>query len=218
MRTLVVRVTELELGRPVDGRPRLNRRARADPAPATPSRRSRSRPSRRRGTACSRTAPATPDADPGRRSRTSSAAASSRGSAGSRFLVGVIFFLVIAVDRGWIGVEARVALAFLGSTVLLAVGLFLYERRGPDRCRRGGGRRSARRPLRVAHVRERPFRTSIADEVGLLVAGAHRRRRGAAIAIRWESQVVAALGILGALASPDPRRQRHLDRSPSPSW
>ena len=49
---------------------------------------------------------------------------------GLAILVGVILFLVIAVDRGWIGVEARVALAFAGSTMLLAVGLFLYERRG----------------------------------------------------------------------------------------
>src|SRR5262249_1348996 len=30
---------------------------------------------------------------------------------GLAILVGVVFFLVIAVDRGWIGVEARVALA-----------------------------------------------------------------------------------------------------------
>ncbi len=49
---------------------------------------------------------------------------------GLAILIGVVLFLVIAVDRGWIGVEARVALAFAGSTVLLAVGLFLYERRG----------------------------------------------------------------------------------------
>ncbi len=49
---------------------------------------------------------------------------------GLAILIGVVLFLVIAVDRGWIGVEARVALAFMGSTLLLGVGLFLYERRG----------------------------------------------------------------------------------------
>src|SRR5215210_856975 len=49
---------------------------------------------------------------------------------GLAVLIGVVLFLVMAVGRGWIDEPARVVLAFLGSTALLAVGLYLYERQG----------------------------------------------------------------------------------------
>jgi uncharacterized membrane protein len=119
---------------------------------------------------------------------------------GLAIFVGVIFFLVIAVDRGWIGVEARVALAFLGSTVLLAVGLFLYERR--DQTDAAVAAVAAALGALFASL---TYATSVQDvigrEVGLLVAGLIGVV-GAMIAIRWQSQFVAALGILGALAAP----------------
>ena len=67
---------------------------------------------------------------------------------GLAILVGVVFFLAIAVDRGWLGVEARVALAFLGSTALLGVGLFLYERRGQTMPRSPPSRPRSRRSTR----------------------------------------------------------------------
>lgn len=119
---------------------------------------------------------------------------------GLAIFVGVIFFLVIAVDRGWIGVEARVALAFLGSTVLLAVGLFLYERR--DQTDAAVAAVAAALGALFASL---TYATSVQDvigrEVGLIVAGLIGVV-GATIAIRWQSQFVAALGILGALAAP----------------
>jgi uncharacterized membrane protein len=119
---------------------------------------------------------------------------------GLAIFVGVIFFLVIAVDRGWIGVEARVALAFLGSTALLAVGLFLYERR--DQTDAAVAAVAAALGALFASL---TYGTSVQDvigrEAGLLVAGLIGVV-GASIAIRWQSQFVAALGILGALAAP----------------
>ncbi len=119
---------------------------------------------------------------------------------GLAILVGVVLFLVIAVDRGWIGVEARVALAFLGSTALLAVGLFLYERRGQT-----DAAVAAVATALAALYASLTYATSVQDviatELGLLVAGLVGAA-GATIAVRWRSQLVAALGMLGALAAP----------------
>lgn len=119
---------------------------------------------------------------------------------GLAIFVGAILFLVIAVDRGWIGVEARIALAFAGSTVLLAVGLFLYERRGQT-----DAAAAAVAAALGALYASLTYATAVKDVVGqapgLLVA-ALVGAVGAAIAIRWHSQFVAALAVLGALAAP----------------
>ena len=119
---------------------------------------------------------------------------------GLAIVVGVILFLVIAVDRGWIGVEARVALAFAGSTVLLAVGLFLYERRGQTEAAVAAVA-SALAALYASLTYATAVKGVVAEEAGLLVA-ALIGAVGATIAVRWRSQFVAALALLGALASP----------------
>jgi uncharacterized membrane protein len=119
---------------------------------------------------------------------------------GLAILIGVVFFLVIAVDRGWIGVEARVALAFVGSTLLLAAGVFLYERRGQTDAAVVAvavGLASLFASLTYATA----AKDVVASEAGLVVA-AVIGAAGAAIAIRWSSQIVAAFALLGALAAP----------------
>jgi uncharacterized membrane protein len=195
LRTLVVRVTELELGhaarpgtapqRPAAAKPRPEA---APPVPPPPP----SEPP-------APTAPSVPERP----------AQSFEDLLGGRILawlgglaivVGVILFLVIAVDRGWIGVEARIALAFLGSTVLLAVGLFLYERRGQTDAAIAAVA-SALAGLYASLTYATAVKDVVSEEAGLLVA-ALVGASGAAIAVRWRSQFVAALAILGALASP----------------
>src|SRR6266508_4824737 len=49
---------------------------------------------------------------------------------GTALLLGVAFFVALAVDRGWIGEGARVLLAGVGSSLLLGLGVWLHERRG----------------------------------------------------------------------------------------
>ena len=49
---------------------------------------------------------------------------------GLALLVGLVYFLVIATSRGWIGEEARVLMAAAVSLVLLGGGAWLHERRG----------------------------------------------------------------------------------------
>ena len=119
---------------------------------------------------------------------------------GLAIVVGVVFFLVIAVDRGWIGVEARVALAFAGSTILLAAGLFLYERRGQTEAAVAAVA-SALAALYASLTYATAVQEVIGQAAGLLVAGVVGGA-GAAIAVRWKSQFVAALALLGALAAP----------------
>ncbi len=119
---------------------------------------------------------------------------------GLAILIGVVLFLVIAVDRGWIGVEARVALAFAGSTLLLAVGLYLYERRGQTDAAVAAVA-TALASLYASLTYATAVQDVIGTEPGLLVAGIIGAA-GATIAVRWQSQLVAALGILGALAAP----------------
>ena len=119
---------------------------------------------------------------------------------GLAILIGVVLFLVIAVDRGWIGVEARVALAFLGSTLLLAAGVFLYERRGQTDAAVAAVA-TALAALFASLAYATAAKDVVGEEAGLLVAGVIGAA-GAAIAVRWRSQVVAALGLLGALAAP----------------
>jgi len=119
---------------------------------------------------------------------------------GLAIVVGVVFFLAIAVDRGWIGVEARVALAFLGSTVLLAVGVFLHEWQG-----RTEAAVAAVASALAALYATLTYATAVegvaGEEAGLLVA-AIVGLAGSAVAVRWGSQLVAALAVLGALAAP----------------
>ena len=119
---------------------------------------------------------------------------------GLAILIGVILFLAIAVDRGWIGVEARVALAFAGSTALLAAGLFLYERRGQTDAAVAAVA-TALASLYASLTYATAVQDVIGPEAGLIVA-AVIGASGAAIAVRWSSQVVGVLGLLGALAAP----------------
>jgi uncharacterized membrane protein len=196
VRTLVIRVTELELRTPEAASPR-------EPAPPTPPIPIPSAEAPAAETAAvSARAPTAPRSviRPGETLEDLLGGRVLAWVGGLAIFVGVIFFLAIAVDRGWIGVEARVALAFLGSTALLAVGLFLYERRDQT-----DAAVAAVATALGALYASLTYATSVQDvvgrESGLVVAGLIGVV-GATIAIRWRSQFVAALGILGALAAP----------------
>ena len=49
---------------------------------------------------------------------------------GIAVVIAAVFFVVMAVHNGWIGVAARMELAFAASAVLVGLGIWLYERRG----------------------------------------------------------------------------------------
>jgi uncharacterized membrane protein len=119
---------------------------------------------------------------------------------GSAVVLAAVFFLVMAVSRGWIDEPTRVVLAFLGSTALLGVALWLHERKGQTQASLALAAASIA-SLYASVVVGTVVYDLISDVVGLAVAGLVGAV-AAAIAVRWSSQVVAGIGILGALLAP----------------
>lgn len=119
---------------------------------------------------------------------------------GSAVVLGAVFFLVMAVSRGWIDEPTRVVLAFLGSTVLLGVALWLYERKGQTQASLALAAASFA-SLYASLVVGTVVYDLIADAAGLAIAGLVGAV-AAAVAVRWSSQVVGGIGILGALLAP----------------
>lgn len=119
---------------------------------------------------------------------------------GSAVLLGVVFFLVMAVSRGWIDEPTRVVLAFLGSTVLVAGGLVLYERQGQTQAALasvGTGIAALYASLTAATALYDLISPGLGLAVAAIVGGT-----ATAIAVRWDSPVVGGLGIVGALLAP----------------
>lgn len=119
---------------------------------------------------------------------------------GSAIVLGAVFFLVMAVSRGWIDEPTRVVLAFLGSTLLFGAGLYLYERQGQTQAALAAVA-SAIAALYASVTAATQLYDLIAPALGLAVAvviGA----AATAIAVRWDSRVVAGVGIVGALLAP----------------
>jgi uncharacterized membrane protein len=119
---------------------------------------------------------------------------------GAAILLGIVFLLGIAIDRGWIDEPMRTALGLLGSTSLLLAGVWLYERKGRTEASLAAvasGLSGLYTTLLVG--------TQVYDLIpaapGLACAGLVGIV-GTVLAVRWKSMVVAAIGILGALLAP----------------
>ncbi len=119
---------------------------------------------------------------------------------GSAVFIGIAFFVAVAIGRGWIGEAERMALAALVSTALLALGVLLYERRG----RTEAALALAGTAIGALYL-TLTASTSLYDLVPTAPALALAFVVGAlatALAVRWQSQLVAGLGIVGALLAP----------------
>jgi uncharacterized membrane protein len=119
---------------------------------------------------------------------------------GAVTLLGIVFFFVLAVDRGWIGPTARVTLGASVSAVLIAAALWL---------RRSVGDTYA--SLSAAGVGIAGFYTTLLAATALydlipssaaVAAAAAIAAVGAVIAWRWNSETLASLGLLGAILAP----------------
>jgi uncharacterized membrane protein len=119
---------------------------------------------------------------------------------GSAVVLGVVFFVAYAVNRGYIDERTRVVLAFLGSTALLVAGVWLHERQGRTQASLAAVA-AAIASLYASLTAATNLYDLIEPSLGLAVAlliGAV----ATAVAVRWDSPVVAGLGIVGALLSP----------------
>lgn len=119
---------------------------------------------------------------------------------GAALVLGVAFLFAVAVSRGWIGEGARTLLAGAGSFALVLVGVWLHELKGRTDAALaavGAGLSALFVTVTVAAQVYDLLPEPIALALALLVGAT-----GTALAVRWESRVIAALGIVGSLLSP----------------
>src|SRR4051794_7328416 len=115
-------------------------------------------------------------------------------------LLGIVFFFVLAVERGWIGNEARVALGAVASGLALGAAVWLRRRFGQTHASlsaAGAGIAGFYATLLAATV----LYDLIPPSAALFVAAAIAAG-GAALALWWGSESLAALGLLGAMLAP----------------
>lgn len=115
-------------------------------------------------------------------------------------LLGVIFLMRSAVDSSWFTEEVRTLMAAFGSLTLLALGLWLHERKG---------RLEVARILVAIAIPGLYATTVVASQTYDLIspvlgleAAALIGALGVFIAVRWSSMLVGSVGMLGALAAP----------------
>lgn len=119
---------------------------------------------------------------------------------GVAVILGVAFFVAVAIGRGWIDESTRIALAFAGSLLLLGTGVWLYERRGRTQAALalvGAAIASLYLTLTAANqlydLLPVPLALGTAFAVGATAT---------VLAVRWRAPLVAGLGIVGALLAP----------------
>ena len=119
---------------------------------------------------------------------------------GVAVLLGLLFFLTLAIKNGLIGESARVLLAAAGSLGLVAGGIWLHERQGQtDASRAAIGVGIA--GLFATITTATQVYGFIDPGPGLIVAGLVGAG-AVALAIHLDSRLLAGLGIVGSLAAP----------------
>ena len=119
---------------------------------------------------------------------------------GIAVLVGLALFFALAVSNGWIGETARTVLAGAGAAGLLSLGVWLREHKSQAEAAlvaAGAGLAGLFMTITVA--------AEVYDLIPGLPAFVLAGVVGAAamvLAVRWRSQVIAALGIVGSLLAP----------------
>jgi uncharacterized membrane protein len=119
---------------------------------------------------------------------------------GSAVLLGIVFFLAMAVSRGWIDEPTRTVLAALGSTFLVVLGTWLHESRGQTEAALAAVA-SGLAGLFATLVVATQVYDLVDAPVGLVAAGVVGAV-ATTVAVRWEAPVLAVIGIVGALLAP----------------
>ena len=118
-------------------------------------------------------------------------------------LLGVVFFFVLAVDRGWIGPTARVTLGAAASAALVGAGVWLRRSYGDTYASVSVGRSRHRRLLRDAARRGRALRpdpgAARVDRAPPRSPPSVRRSHSPGT-----SETLASLGLVGAMLVPVP--------------
>jgi uncharacterized membrane protein len=120
---------------------------------------------------------------------------------GAVMLLGIIFFFVLAVNRGWIGPAARVTLGAVASALVFGAGLYV-KRRFEELYHSalaavGTGIAGGYMTLLAAKV----LYDVVPDWAAMLIA-AGIAAVGVATALAWSSELIAGLGLVGATLAP----------------
>ena len=119
---------------------------------------------------------------------------------GAVLVLGVIFFFVLAANRGWVGPAARVTLGAVASGLAVGAGVVVRLRYGRVAAAFGAvgaGIAGAYATLAAATVIY-----SYLPDWAALVAAAVIAAVGAALAVAWSSEILAGLALVGAAAAP----------------
>src|SRR3954447_18443668 len=119
---------------------------------------------------------------------------------GIAVVLAAVFFLVMAVHNGWIDESTRVVLAFAGSALLGAGGIWLYERKGRTQAARAAV--AAGIAAFYLSVTAATALYHLVSPVGGLVVAGLVAAAATALAIRWDSRELAGIAIVGALLAP----------------
>ena len=115
-------------------------------------------------------------------------------------MVGLAFFVALAVSNGWIGQTARVSMAAGASAALLAGGLWLYERQGRSQAALalvGTAIAGMFLTLTAATAGYQLIPTPAALPIALGIGAL-----STTLAVRWDTRTIAGLGIGGTLVAP----------------
>src|SRR5262245_32583191 len=115
-------------------------------------------------------------------------------------VLGIVFFFALAVNRGWIGPVARVALGSTASLLVFGAGLELQRRYGrlhATLAAVGAGIAGGYATLLAATA----LYGLVPAWAALVVAGGIAAV-GVAVSLAWRAQIVAAIGLIGAMVVP----------------
>ncbi len=115
-------------------------------------------------------------------------------------LLGIVFFFVLAANRGWIGPEIRVACGAVASALCFGAGIYLHRKYGQvysSLTAAGAGIAGGYATLLAAAALY-----DLLPAVAALACAAGIAAVGAALALRWNAEPLAGLGLIGAMLVP----------------
>ena len=115
-------------------------------------------------------------------------------------VLGVVFFFVLAVNRGWIGPTERVGLGALASALLFGAGLYVHRRYGPVYSAFGAvgaGLAGGYATLLAAAALY-----DLVSDLAALAIAAGIAAVGVVTSLLWSSELIAGIGLIGATLVP----------------
>ena len=119
---------------------------------------------------------------------------------GLAVLLGLVFLFALGISSGWISEAARIAVGAVGSAGLLALGVWLHERKARTDAALASVAAGISGLFMSITVAAQVY--SLVPQLLAVVLAIGVGAIGTALAVRWESRGIAALGILGALTAP----------------